>query len=105
MLSFFGVAEAVNAELLGGSRITVVQSGSESRLLQDQWGSEMLQIGASEWPWIGASETVAQGSSEVTTHIVEVSKGASETGSASGQVLTSAQALSGEGSRLKILLL
>lgn len=56
---------ALIRRILGGSRITVVQSGSESRLLQDQWGSEMLQIGASEWPYIGASENLAQGSSEV----------------------------------------
>lgn len=64
---------ALIRRILGGSRITVVQAGSESRLLQDQWGSEMLQIGASEWPFIGASENLAQGSSEV------LQGGASET--------------------------
>jgi hypothetical protein len=64
---------ALIRRILGGSRITVVQAGSESRLLQDQWGSEMLQIGASEWPYIGASENLAQGSSEI------LQGGASET--------------------------
>ena len=55
---------ALIRRILGGSRITVVQSGSESRLLQDQWGSELVQLGASEWRWIGASENLAAGSSE-----------------------------------------
>jgi len=56
---------ALIRRILGGSRITVVQSGSESRLAHDQWGSEMLQVGASEWRWLGASENLAQGASEV----------------------------------------
>jgi hypothetical protein len=64
---------ALIRRILGGSRITVVLSGSESRLAHDQWGSEMLQIGASEWRWIGASENLAQGASEV------LQGGASET--------------------------
>jgi hypothetical protein len=64
---------ALIRRILGGSRITVVQSGSESRLAHDQWGSEMLQIGASEWRWLGASESLAQGASEV------LQGGASET--------------------------
>jgi hypothetical protein len=64
---------ALVRRILGGSRITVVQSGSESRLAFDQWGSEALQLGASEWRWVGASENLAQGASEV------LHAGASET--------------------------
>jgi hypothetical protein len=59
--------------ILGGQRLTIIQAGSEARLHEEQWGSEMLQIGASEWPFLGASENVAMGSSEV------VQGGASET--------------------------
>lgn len=44
----------------------------------------------------------AAGASEVTAKIVEMSRGASETGSASSQLLASAQQLSGESNRLKI---
>jgi hypothetical protein len=56
---------AVITRILGGRRVTVAQSGSESRLLHDQWGSEQMMQGASEWRWIGASENMAQGSSEL----------------------------------------
>jgi len=55
---------AVLVRILGGARVSVVPSGSESRLAQEAWGSEVLQQGASEWRWIGASENMAQGSSE-----------------------------------------
>ncbi len=55
---------AILVRILGGARVSVVQSGSESRLAQESWGSQTLQLGASEWRWIGASENMAQGSSE-----------------------------------------
>jgi hypothetical protein len=63
---------AILTRILGGRRVTVVQSGSESRLAQEEWGSQVLQQGASEWRWIGASENMMQGSSEV------VQRGSSE---------------------------
>jgi methyl-accepting chemotaxis protein len=44
----------------------------------------------------------AQGTTQVATHIVDVSRGASETGSASSQVLSSAQSLAGESNHLKL---
>jgi methyl-accepting chemotaxis protein len=44
----------------------------------------------------------AQGTSQVAGNIGDVTKGAGETGSASSQVLSSAQALSSEGSKLKV---
>jgi methyl-accepting chemotaxis protein len=47
-------------------------------------------------------EQAAQGTIEVATNIVDVSKGARETGSASAKVLISAQSLSGESNRLKL---
>jgi len=56
---------AILTRILGGRRVTVVQSGSEARLAQEEWGSQVLQQGASEWRWIGASENMMQGSSEV----------------------------------------
>ncbi len=55
---------AILTRILGGRRVIMIQSGSESRLAHDQWGSEHLMRGASEWRWIGASENLAQGSSE-----------------------------------------
>jgi len=47
-------------------------------------------------------EQAAQGTAQVATNIVDVNKGARETGSASAQVLSSAQSLSGESNRLKL---
>ncbi len=47
-------------------------------------------------------EQAAHGTTEVAGNIGEVSKGASETGSASSQVLACAQALAGEGNKLKL---
>jgi methyl-accepting chemotaxis protein len=44
----------------------------------------------------------AQGTQQVSSHITDVQQGASETGSASSQVLSSAQSLSVESSRLKL---
>ena len=64
---------ALIRRILGGHRLTIIQSGSESRLAHEQWGSEVLQLGASEWRWIGASENMAAGSSET------LQAGASET--------------------------
>ena len=57
----------------------------------------------------GATQDIARnvdqashGTSEVATNIGDVNRGARETGSASAQVLSSAQALSGESNRLKL---
>jgi methyl-accepting chemotaxis protein len=47
-------------------------------------------------------QQAAQGTNAVAANIVDVNRGASETGSASGQVLASAQALSADGNRLKL---
>ena len=46
-------------------------------------------------------QSVAQGTREATSNIVEVTRGATETGAASGEVLNSAKALSSESTRLK----
>jgi methyl-accepting chemotaxis protein len=46
-------------------------------------------------------QSVAQGTREATSDIVEVTRGATETGAASGDVLSSAKALSSESTRLK----
>jgi methyl-accepting chemotaxis protein len=46
-------------------------------------------------------QEAAKGATQVTASIVEVNQGAGETGSASSQVLSSAQSLSADGSRLK----
>jgi methyl-accepting chemotaxis protein len=47
-------------------------------------------------------QQAAQGTQQVSSHITDVQRGAGETGSASSKVLSSAQSLSGESSRLKI---
>ena len=47
-------------------------------------------------------EQAAQGTSEVATNIVDVNQGARRTGTASAQVLSSAQSLSGESNRLRL---
>jgi methyl-accepting chemotaxis protein len=44
----------------------------------------------------------AQGAAQVSANIVNVNKGAGETDAASGQVLSSAQALASESARLKL---
>ena len=46
-------------------------------------------------------QQAAQGTTLVASNITDVNRGANETGSASAQVLTSAQSLSNEGRRLK----
>jgi methyl-accepting chemotaxis protein len=46
-------------------------------------------------------QQAAAGTSQVVSHIGEVNRGAAETGAASGNLLTSAQSLSGESNRLK----
>jgi len=46
-------------------------------------------------------QQAAQGTLQVTSNITDVQRGASETGSASSQVLSAAQSLSGESSRLR----
>jgi methyl-accepting chemotaxis protein len=47
-------------------------------------------------------QQAALGTTQVASNIVDVNKGAGETGSASSQVLSSAQALSAEGNKLKV---
>jgi methyl-accepting chemotaxis protein len=47
-------------------------------------------------------QQAADGTTQVATNIVEVNKGARETGCASAKVLSSAQSLSGESSRLRL---
>jgi methyl-accepting chemotaxis protein len=47
-------------------------------------------------------QQAAQGTQQVSSHIVDVRRGASETGSASSQVLSAAQSLSGDSNRLKL---
>jgi methyl-accepting chemotaxis protein len=44
----------------------------------------------------------AQGTTQVATNITDVNRGAGETGSASAQVLSSAQSLAGESNHLKL---
>ncbi len=46
-------------------------------------------------------QQAAQGTEQVSSHITDVQRGASETGSASSQVLSAAQMLSGDSNRLK----
>ncbi|SHG41813.1 HAMP domain-containing methyl-accepting chemotaxis protein [Bradyrhizobium erythrophlei] len=47
-------------------------------------------------------QQAAQGTQQVSSHIVDVQRGAGETGSASSQVLAAAQSLSGDSNRLKL---
>ncbi len=47
-------------------------------------------------------QQAALGTEQVSSHITDVQRGAGETGSASSQVLTAAQSLSGESGRLKL---
>ena len=47
-------------------------------------------------------QQAAQGTVQVSSHITDVQRGASETGSASSQVLSAAQLLSGDSNRLKL---
>jgi len=47
-------------------------------------------------------QQAAQGTAQVSAHITDVRQGASETGSASAQVLSAAQSLSGDSNRLKL---
>ncbi len=47
-------------------------------------------------------QQAAQGTQQVSSNIVDVQRGASETGSASSQVLSAAQSLSGDSNRLKL---
>ena len=47
-------------------------------------------------------QQAAQGTQQVSSHIVDVQRGAGETGSASSQVLSAAQSLSGDSNRLKL---
>jgi methyl-accepting chemotaxis protein len=47
-------------------------------------------------------QQAAQGAGQVAGNISDVNKGAADTGSASDQVLSSARALSTEGSKLKV---
>jgi methyl-accepting chemotaxis protein len=47
-------------------------------------------------------QQASQGTMQVSSHITDVQRGASETGSASSQVLSAAQSLSGDSNRLKL---
>jgi len=47
-------------------------------------------------------QQAAQGTQQVSANITDVQRGATETGSASSQVLSAAQLLSGDSSRLKL---
>ena len=47
-------------------------------------------------------QQAAHGTQQVSTHITDVQRGAGETGSASSQVLSAAQSLSGDSNRLKL---
>ena len=47
-------------------------------------------------------QQAAQGTMQVSSHIADVQRGAGETGSASSQVLSAAQSLSGDSNRLKL---
>jgi methyl-accepting chemotaxis protein len=47
-------------------------------------------------------QQAAQGTQQVSSNIIDVQRGASETGSASSQVLAAAQTLSGDSERLKL---
>ena len=47
-------------------------------------------------------QQAAHGTQQVSTNIIDVQRGASETGSASAQVLSAAQSLSGDSNRLKL---
>jgi methyl-accepting chemotaxis protein len=47
-------------------------------------------------------QQAAQGTQQVSSHITDVQRGASETGSASSQVLSAAKSLSGDSNRLKL---
>ena len=47
-------------------------------------------------------QQAAQGTMQVSSHITDVQRGASETGTASSQVLSAAQSLSGDSNRLKL---
>jgi methyl-accepting chemotaxis protein len=47
-------------------------------------------------------QQAAEGTAQVATNIVEVNKGARQTGCASEKVLSSAQSLSGESTRLRL---
>lgn len=51
--------------MLAGHRTILVQTGSEARLMQESWSSEALFKGASEWHWIGGSESRLGGASEL----------------------------------------
>jgi hypothetical protein len=65
-------SSAVLRRVLGGETVTLVRGGSEERLHRELFGSEVLQLGASEWRWKGSSELLYAGSSEY------VARGASE---------------------------
>ena len=47
-------------------------------------------------------QRAAEGTMQVSSNIADVQRGASETGSASSQVLSAAKSLSGDSSRLKL---
>jgi methyl-accepting chemotaxis protein len=63
--------------------------------------SAVEEQGASTHEISRSVQQAAQGTRQVSANIADVQRGAAETGSASAQVLTAAQALSGDSNRLK----
>ena len=56
--------EQILARIVRGYRAAALGGGSEARLLEEAWGSEALQAGASEWRWLRGSEERLGGASE-----------------------------------------
>lgn len=56
---------AILRRILQGYSTRAVPGGSETRLIGESWASEALQLGASEWSWLGASEARLAGASEL----------------------------------------
>jgi hypothetical protein len=56
---------AILRRILQGYSTRAVPGGAETRLIGESWASEALQLGASEWSWLGASEARLAGASEL----------------------------------------
>ena len=64
-------------------------------------GRHLLAMAALLFGAMAVPAQAANGTQQVSSNIADVQRGASETGSASAQVLTAAKSLSGESDRLK----